>query len=35
MPLDRAVETVLAHGRVVEHADNRDWTSRRPHSCEA
>ena len=29
MALDRAVETLLAHLRVVEHADDRDWTSRR------
>jgi hypothetical protein len=35
MPLDRAVEIVLAHGLVVEHADNGDRTSRRPHACEA
>ena len=35
MALDRAVETLLAHGRVVEHADDRDWTSRRRHAGEA
>ena len=35
MALDRAVETLLAYLRVVEHTDDRDWTSRRRHAGEA
>ena len=35
MALDRAVETLLPHGRIVEHADDRERTPRWRHADES